>query len=182
MENNKKVKILVEGGIMIALASILSFIKIYNAPFGGSVTAGSMIPIIIFALRWGTFPGIFVGVVYGILQSILEPYVVHPFQFLLDYPVAFGSLGLAGLSRFITKKSIQSGVEYFVLGLGVLLSIAGRFISHLLSGVIFFKEYAGEMNPWIYSSLYNGGYLLIELLISLLIIIILWKPLKKINL
>ncbi len=180
MEKKKSIRFLTEGGVMIALASILSMIKVYEAPFGGSVTAGSMIPIIIVALRWGTLRGLFVGIIYGILQAVIDPYVVHPVQFLLDYPIAFGVLGIAGLFRFsITKTSKSNTFEYLSITLGVFIAVVGRLISHVLSGVVFFSEYAGEQNPWIYSILYNGGYLSIELLLSLIIIIVLWKPLKK---
>ncbi len=183
MNQKKNLRFLVEGGIMIALATILSLTKIYEAPFGGSVTAGSMIPIIIIALRWGTLRGLFVGVVYGILQSIIDPYIVHPVQFLLDYPIAFGLLGLAGISKDIRKtdlNKISSGSEYALVIIGVLLGILGRFFGHLLAGVVFFAEYAGDLNPWWYSTLYNGSYLGIEFIISVFIIVLLWRPLKRI--
>ena len=180
MEKSKRIKALTEGGVMIALATILSIIKVYEAPFGGSVTAGSMIPIIIIALRWGTMRGIFVGVVYGIIQSIIDPYIVHPLQFLLDYPIAFGLLGLAGIFKhFIAKKSLSPKVEYLLVSVGVFIAMLGRLISHILSGVVFFSEYAGELNPWVYSLLYNGSYLGIELIITILIVLLLWKPIKR---
>ncbi|KGG81123.1 energy-coupled thiamine transporter ThiT [Caloranaerobacter azorensis] len=180
MGKNMKVEMLTEGGVMVALASILSLIKIYEAPFGGSVTAGSMIPIIIFALRWGVMPGIFVGLVYGIIQSILGLYFVHPIQYLLDYPIAFGLLGLAGISKSLSNK-IQN--EYLNLFIGVFMAIFGRFISHLLSGVVFFSNYALQkgMNPWVYSAVYNGSYLGIELIISLVLVFLLNKPIQRLR-
>jgi len=179
MSKKWNVKMLAEGGIMIALATLLSFIKIYKAPQGGSVTAGSMIPIMIFAMRWGLGPGLLVGCVYGLLQFAIEPYIYHPIQFLLDYPIAFGCLGLAGIAKMDDEQ--LSNNNYFMIVLGVLLAIGGRLISHLLSGVIFFAEYAGDQNPWVYSALYNGGYLLPEFIISSIILVLIWKPISKIQ-
>ncbi|WP_077367363.1 energy-coupled thiamine transporter ThiT [Anaerosalibacter sp. Marseille-P3206] len=179
MSKKWNVKMLAEGGIMIALATLLSFIKIYKAPQGGSVTAGSMIPIMIFAMRWGLGPGLLVGCVYGLLQFAIEPYIYHPIQFLLDYPIAFGCLGLAGIAKMDDEQ--LSNNKYFMIVLGVLLAISGRLISHLLSGVIFFAEYAGDQNPWVYSALYNGGYLLPEFIISSIILVLIWKPISKIQ-
>ncbi|MGF7057276.1 energy-coupled thiamine transporter ThiT [Brassicibacter mesophilus] len=180
MNNKNNVRFLTESGVMIALASILSMIKVYEAPFGGSVTAGSMIPIIIIALRWGTLRGLFAGLVYGIIQAIIDPYIVHPVQFFLDYPVAFSVLGVAGLFRyFVIKKAGSGKLEYVSVVLGVFVAVLGRMIAHVLSGVVFFKEFAGDQNPWIYSILYNGGYLSIELIVSIIIILLLWKTLRK---
>lgn len=179
MEKKWSTKMLAEGGVMIALATLLSYIKLFKAPQGGSVTAGSMIPIMIFAMRWGVGPGILVGGLYGVLQCILDPQVYYPIQFFLDYPIAFGFLGLAGISK-IENKNV-SKKDCILIILGVLLAIGGRFVSHLLSGVIFFAEYAGDQNPWIYSILYNGGYLLPEFIISSIVLTVLYKPLSKIK-
>ena len=159
-----------EAGIIIALAFVLSMIKIFHLPMGGSVTAGSMIPILLLALRRGYKLGVIAAVLYGILQLIEGPYIVHPAQVLLDYPLAFGALGLAGLfSAGAENKNIYAL-------LGVTVGVAGRFVCHLLSGAIFFSEYAPEgMNPWFYSALYNGSYLLPELIISCVLIYLLIK-------
>ena len=77
------------------------------------------------------------------------------------------------------KKVGSSKLEYVSVALGVFVAVLGRMIAHVLSGVVFFSEYAGDQNPWLYSILYNGGYLSIELIVSLIIIILLWKPLRK---
>ncbi len=182
--SNKKwsTRMLAEGGVMIALSLLLSRIKVYEAPQGGSVTAGSMIPIMFFAMRWGIGSGMFVGAVYGILKCILSPWIVHPVQFLLDYPIAFGLLGLAGIASMENSETMR-GKDYFKVVLGVLLAICGRMISHLLAGVIFFKDAALEAgrNPWIHSIIYNSTYLIPEFIISSIILMLLWKPLSKIE-
>lgn len=171
--NKMSTKMLVEAGVLIALAQVLSYIKVFEAPYGGSVTAGSMVPIIIFAVRWGLGPGLFAGAVYGALQFILgEKYSFHILSILLDYVVAFGLLGLAGLA-----KDTRAGAMA-----GVFLAVLGRFVSHLLSGVILFASYAPEgMNPWVYSFLYNGGYLLPELIICWLVTGLLYNPLQNVE-
>ena len=97
MGKKVSVRMLTEGGMMLALAVLLNQFKIYQAPNGGSISAGSMIPIMIFALRWGIGPGLVVGGTYGLLDFIFKPYFYHPIQFILDYILAYGLLGLAGI-------------------------------------------------------------------------------------
>lgn len=169
---DNKTKMLVEAGIMIALAYVLSMVKIWEMPYGGSVTAGSMIPILIFAFRWGGRQGVFVGAVYGVIQFLLGPkYSFHVLAIALDYVVAFGALGLAG---FFRNDNVARGM------LGVCLGIGARFLSHLLSGVILWASYAPEgMNPWVYSTLYNGAYLVPELVISVIAFVILYGPVVR---
>ncbi len=153
---DKRLAITVEGALMVALAFGLSFIKLYSAPYGGSVTLGSMIPILFYAARRGVAPGLAAGVAHGLLQLIVEPFIYHPVQVILDYPLAFGLLGLAGL--FGERVAV-----------GATVGIGGRFVSHFLSGVIFFASSA-QGNPYVYSALYQAGYLVPELIISVLII------------
>lgn len=155
---DKQVSIYVEGALMVALAFGLSWIKVFQAPYGGSVTLGSMVPILLYAARRGPVPGIIAGTAHGLIQLLVEPYVVHPVQVILDYPLAFGSLGLAG---FFRDRVVA----------GSLVGIGGRFLSHFLSGVIFFASYAPKgMNAYLYSAVYNAGYLVPELIISIVVI------------
>jgi len=147
--------------MFVALGTVLSYIKIFSLPQGGSITAASMVPILWFALRRGPKVGLLAATVYGLVQFALSPYIFHPAQVLLDYPVAFGLLGIAGFFQ----KSPFIGV-----GLGILF----RFFAHFLSGIIFFSSYVPEgMNSAIYSAVYNGGYLLVELVISIYVIYLL---------
>lgn len=177
-------KMLVEAGLMLALAVILSRIKIYQAPQGGSVTAGSMIPILLFALRWGLGPGIICGGAFGLLKLLLGGYIFTPIQAILEYPLAFAFLGLTGIFAnsidFNSWKKLDLQA-YGKIIISVFLAIGGRFICHLFAGVIFFGNYAGSQNPWIYSGLYQASYLLPEFLISAIILSLLWKPLRRIG-
>ncbi len=141
--------------IFVALSTALSYIILFALPQGGSITAASMVPLLWLALRRGPKIGLFAGAVYGLVQLAVEPFIVHPAQVLLDYPIAFGALGLAGFFR-----------NHAFLGINV--GIAGRFLAHFVSGIIFFAIYAPEgMSPIIYSAIYNGSYLLPELAISI---------------
>jgi thiamine transporter len=150
-------KTLVYGGVVIALSFILSFIKLYRMPQGGSITPASMLPLFAYAYMFGPFAGIVAGMAYGILQLIQDPYVVHWAQLLLDYPLAFGALGFAG---FFRKN----------LPLGILAGGFGRFVFHFISGVVFFASYAPKgTSPVVYSAIYNVTYLGPDLAVCLII-------------
>ena len=151
-------KIIAETVTLVALATVLSFIKIFEMPQGGSVTLASMVPILLLALRRGPKVGLAGAILYGVIQAMMDPYIVGLPQAFLDYPVAFGFLGVAG---FFQKR-------FYI---GVTLGIFGRFLAHFFSGIIFFLMYVPEgMNPLVYSAMYNGGYLLVEFVISIYII------------
>ncbi len=180
--NNKKTntRFIVEAGVMIAIATVLSYITLLQMPQGGTVTAGSMIPILIIGLRYGLKKGILTGFIYGILQAVLQGYVIHPAQFLLDYPLAFASLGLSGLFfAKINDMDLKTSHKYPFIAAGVIVALIGRFICHVLAGAIFFKEYAGAQNPWIYSLIYNSTYLIAELIISVVVLLLIWTALEK---
>lgn len=170
-------KMIVEAGIMLALSVILSRIKVYEAPMGGSVTAGSMIPIMLFSLRWGVGPGIVTGITFGILKIILGAWYYSPIQVILEYPIAFGFLGLAGIFTSLGKS--KTNYTHAISGTG--LAVMGRFICHFTAGMIFFREYAGSRNPWIYSLLYQVQYLLPEFIVSAAILSLLWKPMSRLE-
>ncbi len=147
----------------VALATVLSFIIVYTLPQGGSITAGSMVPIIWLSLRRGPKIGLAAGGLYGAIQFVVLPYAVDPIQVALDYPLAFGVLGLAG---FFQKQP----------PLGAYVGITGRFVMHFIAGVVYWAPlYAPELNPFVYSAVYNGSYLLPELIVSGIIIYFLQK-------
>ena len=173
-------KMLVEAGVMLALAIVLDRIKIYRMPLGGSVTAGSMIPIIIFSMRWGLGPGVIAGATFGILKLMLGGYVLNPIQAILEYPVAFGSLGLSGMfSDSLTKIK---EINYSKIVASVFIAISGRFICHFAAGVVFFSSDLPEgVNAWANSAIYQSSYLVPEFIIGAIILSLLWKPLSRIE-
>ena len=147
-------KVLAEVSVMVALSLVLNFIKVYQLPQGGSITLGSMVPVLLISFRRGPKVGVFSGVVFGMAQMLLDGWFYSPVGMILDYPLAFGALGLAGIFR---KTPL----------IGVVVSLATRFLSHFISGVVFFGMYAPEgMSPIVYSAVYNGSYMLPEMVIS----------------
>lgn len=153
-------KAIVYGGLCIALSFILSFIKLYRMPQGGTVTPASMLPLFVYSYIFGPAAGIVAGVAYGILQLIQDPYIVHWAQLLFDYPLAFGALGLAG---FFRKN----------LPVGIVAGGLGRFLFHFVSGFAFFASYAPKgMNPALYSAVYNATYLGPDLIVCLAVALI----------
>jgi thiamine transporter len=142
-------------GITVALSFALSYIKLWEMPQGGSVTFASLLPIMLFAYIYGPKKGVLVGFVYGLLQAIQDPYIIHPAQFLLDYPVAFSMIGFTGVFANIKALDKLPQVKF---ACGAILAVALRFFAHVLSGVFAFNAYAldaGE-NAWIYSLAYNS--------------------------
>ncbi len=164
------------GGMAIALSTILSMFTVYRMPQGGSITPASMLPIVFCALAFGPAWGIGIGLVHGLLQFVLAPFAAHWASVALDYPVAFGLLGLAGFLAAdkdlrMTQRNVLrrlSMISMPRLITAIWIAMLGRTASHLLSGVIFYRSYAIEsgMNPWIYSIVYNGTYMLPEAIIT----------------
>lgn len=143
-------KELTTAALCIGASFLLSFIKIFAMPNGGSITPASMLPMIAFSYIYGFKKGFIAGLVYALLQFVQEPFFLSFPQFALDYLLSFSLLALAGLA----KKSIIPGVIY---------ACAARFICQFLSGWIFFGMYAPEGMPaWLYSLGYNGTVVGIE--------------------
>lgn len=153
-------------GIALALATILKLLRIYHFPQGGSITFGSMVPILLIAFIYGPQVGCLTGFLYGIITLIIDPYILHPVQVLFDYPLPFMALGLAGF--FKDKRYLGTALAVFL-----------RFICHFISGVAFFASSAPQgMSPAIYSLAINGPIVGIEGVICLVIISVL--PIKRI--
>ncbi len=161
-------KQLVYSAMAIALSLVCSMIKIWTMPMGGSVTLLSMLFIVLIAYWYGPYAGIMTAIAYGLVQFVIEPIFYTIPQMLLDYPLAFGALGLAG---FFHKKK-------FGLQIGYLVGVSGRFVFSTVSGVVFFASFAPEgMHPLLYSMGYQASYLIPEAVITLVIISI--PPVSK---
>lgn len=124
--------------ISLALAFALSYVKFFALSQGGSVTLASMLPIMLFSYMFGIRKGIIVGAIYGVLQAIQEPEIIHPAQFFLDYPIAFAMLGLAGI--FKELNIIKKPAAAFTVG--AILAGTLRYFSHVFSGIFAFASYA----------------------------------------
>jgi thiamine transporter len=156
-------------GISLALATVLQLITIFKLPQSGSVTAGSMVPIILIALFYGPEVGFLTGFLFGIINFIVSPFALHPVQVLFDYPLPFMAIGIVGYFRTFNIKGILSGV---------VIAMFARFACHFISGVVFFGSYAPEgTSVYLYSLLYNGSYMGAEAIITCVIISLI--PLKR---
>ena len=180
---NKKTKVinwrrrllqLCEGALMIALAEILSFLPLYKFPWGGSVDF-AMLPIILYCVRWGFAPGMIVSCAHAILQTLFEGGIAIGWQSILgDFLIAYAVLGTAGL--FKGKFCLAATV-----------ACAARFLVHYVVGATIWAEYMPDTffgmtmtTPWFYSALYNGAYMLPDLLMILAVYVLLQKtPMNK---
>lgn len=158
-----RAKQLAFSAMAVTLAVVTSFIKFASLPFGGSITLFSMFFICLIGYLYGTKTGILTGIAYGFISLILGPYIVHPVQLLLDYPIAFGCLGLAG----VFSNSKYGIVKGYVLG------VFGRYVCHVISGYIFFASYAPKgMNPMVYTLGYNATYIVPEAAATIILLFI----------
>ena len=158
---HKSVRAMTEGAILIAAAEVLSFLPLYKLPWGGSIDF-AMLPILLFCTRWGFGPGMLVSFAHAILQTLFEGGIAIGWQSILgDFLIAYAVLGLAGLfkGRFVP---------------GAVIACAARFAVHYVVGATIWAEYMPEQffgmtmtTPWIYSGLYNGAYMLPDLVLVL---------------
>ena len=174
MKNN--LRRLCEGAIMVAIAQILSYIKLWEMPWGGSIVL-AMVPIILFSVRWGLGSGLLAGFVFGVLQFMFDGGFAIGWQSIIgDYLLAFTVLGLAGL-----MKGKKLGVFW-----GTLIGGVARFLLHYVVGATIWAAYMPDTffgmtmtSPWIYSLLYNIAYMGPNIIITLVIFGLLYVPMKK---
>ncbi len=147
------VKQLTVSALCLALAFVLSNVKLFKLPMGGSVTVFSMFFVTFIGYLYGPRVSMSAALAYGLLQMVVDPYIIAVPQLLCDYILAFGALGVAGF--FYNKR--HGMIK------GYLAGIFGRFVFSTLSGIIFFAEYAPEgWNPILYSVAYNASYIAAE--------------------
>ena len=167
-------KQLVFSGVAMALAIVTSEIKFARLPMGGSITLFSMLFIVLIGYWYGAKAGLLTGFAYGLLQFVLDPVFYSPLQLLVDYPLAFGALGLSGF--FCSKKH--------GLLIGYIAGVLGRYFFAVLSGVIFFGHYAPEGTPaLVYSLSYNATYIVPEAVVTLILLTIpaVGKAMKRVK-
>ena len=176
-DSHLRIRALCEGAILVALAFILSFVKLYELPNGGSLTP-AMFPILLYALRWGLPRGLIAGFVFGLLQLIFDGAYAWGWQsMVLDYLLAFTPLGLAGLFK---------GKAWGIFP-GTVLGCAARFVIHYISGITIYRiieptavpGFGTFDNAHLYSLVYNGSYMVPNTLLALLLAGVLYVPLKR---
>ena len=140
-------------GVCASMSFALSYVKLLDMTAGGSITLASFLPLTLYAYVFGLKKGVFAGFVYSLLQAVQDPWLIHPAQFILDYPVAFTAIGLAGIFNKITAISKKPRLSFALGCTGVGLF---RFIAHVLSGVFAFEASAEGQNVWLFSLAYNS--------------------------
>lgn len=176
MNDHMKLRSLCEGAVLIAVAQVLSYLKLWEMPWGGSVVL-SMVPIVLYAVRWGLGRGLLAGFVFGALQFLLDGGFAIGWQSIIgDYLLAFAALGLAGLT---------ARQKYGVF-IGTLIAGVARFLVHCVVGATIWAEYMPDVffglsmeSPWFYSLLYNLAYMLPNIAITLVLFALAYKPLQK---
>ena len=161
-------KTLAYAGLAIALSFALSFIRLFRMPQGGSVTPGSMLPILFFSAAFGVGPGLTVGFVYGILQYLQGGWFLNVWQFLLDYILAYAALGIAGIYRKFPVKQLPA------FAVSIVAAVIVRIICATLAGYMFWDTAIAA------SLIYNGTYLIPETVICLILALPLHDPVMKI--
>lgn len=150
------------GGVSIAMSFALSYLRIVKMPQGGSITLASLLPVMIYAYMFGTKKGVLIGAVYGLLQSIQDPFIIHPAQFILDYPLAFCCVGLCGIFKNNAYFENKPRLQFCI---GAAIGGVARLVMHFLAGVFAFSTFAGDQNPFIYSFVYQASYILPDIAI-----------------
>jgi len=181
---SERIRLLVEIGLTVALCFALRWIGV-RLPWniaGGSVSL-EMLPILVLAIRRGVGPAMIAGAMWGVVDFLYEPYFVAPIQLLLDYPLAFAMLGLAGFGskgwkRLVAADRMGAAEAYAVPWM--VLGAAGRFASHFLSGIVFFASNAPKGQPvWIYSAFYNLSYIVPSLIMCIVAALLLLPVLER---
>lgn len=174
--DRKKLIMLVEIAIFASIGLVLDQISFKLWAQGGSISL-VMVPMVLMAIRWGLVAGLATGLLIGIMQMMFGAYIVHWLQAVLDYGLAFTVVGLAAIVRRPLLKATQAlhkKMMAIYIIIGVLLGGALRFVCHLLAGVVFFKEYAGDDNVWVYSIIYNSTYMIPAALLTAIIAVLLF--------
>lgn len=160
--DKKRLLMLVEIAIFAAIGLVLDQISFKVWAQGGSVSL-VMVPIILIAFRWGLLPGLTTGFLIGVMQTMFGATIVHWFQGLLDYGLAFTVVGLVAIVRRPVIESAnnlnKTKMALYII-LGTILAGFLRYAAHTIAGAVFFSKYAGDQNAWIYSIIYNGTYML----------------------
>ncbi len=170
-------KMIAYAALSIALSFVLSYVRLYRMPQGGSITPGSMLPLLLFSVSFGVTPGVVAGFAYGILQYLQGGSFLNVWQFLLDYPIAFAMLGLAGLCKHFPKTNFFKSYGMYI---AMFIAVLGRCASAVSAGLMWVKEYPVEGQlPFVYSLVYNGTYLIPELIICLVLAVLVGKRVVK---
>lgn len=194
--NKEKILSIAAGGVVLALAFVLSKITIFEMPMGGSITPASILPIVVYGMAFGPVWSFVVAIVYAVLQLIDGlRWFVSPFQMFLDYGLGYAALGIVGFAAQKISDRVKTSnpllrfrnaglIRAFVF---TVIAYVVRWIASVASGVIFYSEYAADAgydNALVYSMAYNGSFLAVDLAICIVALAVLYLvlPSKKADL
>ncbi|MEG0115316.1 MAG: energy-coupled thiamine transporter ThiT [Hydrogenoanaerobacterium sp.] len=179
-EAKNKTRILTECALMVAISAVLQLIPPMQMPQGGSLTFGAMVPIVFISLRHGVKWGLLTAFVGSLIQMLLGGISAPPTEtfwwfllvILLDYVIAYTVLGLAS----VFAKPFMANHPLIGAGTGAACVTVMRYICHIISGILIWGVYAPEGTPvWLHSILYNGSYMIPEIIITTAVTVLLWK-------
>ncbi len=183
----KTTRMLTESALFIAIGTVLSLVKI-DVLFGGGPTLVSMLPLIVISHRWGWKWGTLTAFAYSLIQLLMgldnvgyaKTFATAVGVVMLDYVIAYTVIGLSGLCDLKFGKTRTS------MAVGVAVTFCLRFICHLISGAWIWGQWMPEtyMNltmtsPWLYSFLFNGWYMLTELVVTEIVLMLIYQPLRR---
>ena len=168
--------------VCVAPGFALSYVRFFKMPMGGSITFASLLPLMLYSYMFGCRKGVIAGLVYGVLQAIQDPWIIHPAQFALDYAVAFAGIGLAGCFKCM---NVLEGKTRLQFTLGAIVAGLFRFVSAFFSGAFAFGAYGADYaeqfgipalaNEYFYSFVYQCLYIIPDLLIVIVVAVILFS-------
>ena len=156
ISTRQRIRPYLEAALLVAMGLVLSSFTVYQAPGGGSITLGSTVPVCIVGLRWGVKVGILAGIAFGLLSFLASGILIGLAPFVIDYILAFGSLGFCGLFR---RNPLS----------GILIAQGFKFIFHVLSGVVYFSEGKDIHSALVFSLQYNAFYLIPDTILGILL-------------
>ena len=178
---SSRVRIHAQVALCVALSTVLDMVSnslpFPRMPYGGTLSIAT-VPMIIIALRMGWRIGSITGVLYGIVALLREQHFIHPIQLLLDYPLAFSTIGAAGIVRCGSWQQTDVRIRIRI-GVAVVVANTLRFCTHFLSGIVFWYQFAAEgQSIWMYSLIYNASYMVPETIIGSILVQVLLRRLR----
>ena len=165
-DSKNNAKYVTYAGVCIATSYALSFVKFLQMPQGGSITLASMLPLMLFAYKFGTKKGVLAGFVYGLLQLIQNPVIYHPLQMFMDYMVAFSALGLTGMFR---KFNFLKDNDVAKFALGAFVAGTLRYLCHVVTGIFVFYTWAEEGYSAVAWGFVYNAFVFVDLAIVLVV-------------
>lgn len=175
-----KLNVLVEGAVMVAFAEALEYIP-HTVGVSAIEVQFGLIPLVLYALRRGVKPGLTAGLVWGLLDMVLRGFssgsVLNAWQGILEYPIAFAVVGLAGFAAAGLAGAKSKGTVTGYIILGTILGALAKYFCHFIAGIIYWGSYAPKgQSAWLYSLIVNGGSAVVSTIVTVLVLVAIYLP------